>query len=393
MTDHILVLNVGSSSIKFAAYRAAEDGPPTLSGSITGVGRAPVMKVKLADGGETPPPPSMAAEDPTETLIDRLVEWLETALTDLRLVAAGHRVVHGGQRYADPVLVDDEVLAVLETFRPLAPNHQPGNLAGVREVARMRPDLPQVACFDTAFHRTQPRLAQLFALPRALSDEGVLRYGFHGLSYEHIAAELPRRAAEDAEGRVVVAHLGAGASACAMRGRRSTATSMGFTALDGLMMGKRPGLLDPGVVLHLLTEKGMSAPEVAKLLNNQCGLLGVSGISDDLRDLEASDDPRAAEAIDLFAYRAIQVIGGLAATLGGLDAIVFTAGVGEHSARMRAKIAEGFEWLGLWLDPEANADHATLISTPESAVRAYVIPTDEEGVIARHTRRLTHFAA
>ena len=271
---------------------------------------------------------------------------------------------------------------------PLAPHHQPDNLAGVNAVAAARPGLPQVACFDTAFHRTQPRLAQIFAIPRALTDDGIIRYGFHGLSYEHIASVLPHHAGARADGRVVVAHLGHGASLCAMRERKSVATSMGFTALDGLVMGKRPGTLDPGVVLHLLQDKNMSVEEVADLLHNRSGLLGVSGLSDDMRDLLGNGDARAKEAVDLFIFRAVREIGALVAVLGGLDGLVFTAGIGENAGEVRARIAAGLDWLGLRLDADSNDANATRISAPDSAIEVFVIPTDEERVIAHYTRNL-----
>jgi len=385
MTGTILVLNVGSSSIKFASYPADTDAIPVLAGSITGIGRSPKLTIKGGDAGDSIGP--LAASDTTPDLIARLVGWLETEGGD-SLVAAGHRVVHGGQDFSAPVIVNDPILAKLERFEPLAPNHQPHNLAGIRAVAAARPDLPQVACFDTAFHRTQPRLAQLYAIPRALADEGVIHYGFHGLSYDYIASVLPSIAGDRADGKVIVAHLGHGASLCAMRDRKSVATTMGFTALDGLVMGKRPGRLDPGVVLHLLQDKGMEISAVADLLNGQSGLLGVSGISDDMRDLLASDDARAREAVDLFIYRLVEEIGALIALLGGLDLLVFTAGIGENAPEIRSGVSAKLAWLGLELDPAANKSGQTRISTPASAVEVLVIPTDEEGVIARSTRQL-----
>lgn len=384
MMETILVLNVGSSSIKFAVYPAHEDADPVIAGQISGIGRSPKLTMKSAPATESLG--VLAADEDHASLIRRLVVWLENALGDHRLVAAGHRVVHGGRDYTAPVMIDDDVFRNLETLEPLAPHHQPDNLAGVKAVAAARPDLPQVACFDTAFHRTQPRLAQLFAIPRALTDEGIIRYGFHGLSYEHIASVLPHHAGARADGRVIVAHLGHGASLCAMHGRRSVATSMGFTALDGLVMGKRPGTLDPGVVLHLLQDKDMSVEEVADLLHNRSGLLGVSGLSDDMRDLVGNSDARAKEAVDLFVFRAVREIGALVAVLGGIDGLVFTAGIGENAGEIRGRIAAGLEWLGLRLDAESNDANATRLSTPDSAVDVFVIPTDEERVIAKFTR-------
>ncbi len=385
MTGTILVLNVGSSSIKFASYPADTDAEPVLAGAITGIGRSPKLAVKGRNAGDAIGP--LAASDTTPDLIARLVGWLESEGGD-SLVAAGHRVVHGGRDFSAPVIVNDGIMARLEGFESLAPNHQPHNLAGIRAVAAARPGLPQVACFDTAFHRTQSRLAQLYAIPHALTDEGVLHYGFHGLSYDYIASVLPSIAGDRADGKVIVAHLGHGASLCAMRDRKSMATTMGFTALDGLVMGKRPGRLDPGVVLHLLQDKGMEISAVADLLNGQSGLLGVSGISDDMRDLLASDDVRAREAVDLFIYRLVEEIGALTALLGGLDLLVFTAGIGENAPEIRAGVSTKLSWLGLELDPAANASGQTRVSTSASAIEALVIPTDEEGVIARSTRQL-----
>ncbi|SLN66176.1 acetate/propionate family kinase [Oceanibacterium hippocampi] len=386
MTEAVLVLNSGSSSIKFAVYPAQDEAPPVCAGKITGIGRSPEIWARggapVAEFGR------LAPDEPHAVLIERLVDWLGKGLRDNRLVAAGHRVVHGGREYAAPVLVDDIVMEKLGALTALAPQHQPHNLAGMRALAAARPGLPQVACFDTAFHRTQPRLAQLFAIPRALSDDGIIRYGFHGLSYQYIAGQLPHHAGRRAEGRIIVAHLGHGASLCALRKRKSVATSMGFTALDGLMMGRRPGALDPGVVLHLLRDRGMSLDEVSDLLNLRSGLLGVSELSDDMRDLFASDDPRAREAVDLFAYRAISEIGALAAVLGGIDGLVFTAGIGEKAGAVRKRIAAGLGWLGLRLDDDANDANAIRISAPGSAIAAFVIPTDEESVIASDTRRL-----
>ncbi len=386
MTETVLVLNVGSSSIKFAVYPADGDDEPVCAGRISGIGRSPSL---MATGpAATEDFGSLDPEANHASLIGRLVAWLEKALVGYRLVAAGHRIVHGGRDYAAPVMIDYDVLRELEALVSLAPRHQPDNLAGVRAIADARPGLPQVACFDTAFHRTQPRLAQLFAIPRALTDEGILRYGFHGLSYEYIASVLPRHAGARADQRVVVAHLGHGASLCAMREGESVATSMGFTALDGLVMGKRPGTLDPGVVLHLLQDKGLSVSEVADMLHNQSGLLGVSGLSDDMRDLIESGDSQAKEAVDLFVFRAVREIGALVAVLEGIDVLVFTAGIGENVSEVRSRIAAGFAWLGLRLDTIANQSNRTRISTPDSAVEVFVIPTDEESVIARHTREV-----
>jgi acetate kinase len=300
----------------------------------------------------------------------------------------GHRVVHGGIRHSKPARVTPELLAELEELVPLAPLHEPHNLAPIRTAMEISPELPQVACFDTAFHRTAPELEQAFALPYTLYDEGVRRYGFHGLSYEYIASVLPERAPEIAEGRVIVAHLGNGCSACAMQARRSIATTMGFTALDGIPMGTRCGALDPGVLLHLLQQKAMTADALVDLLYRRSGMLGLSGVSSDFRELLASGEPRARFAIDFFCYNIARHIGSLAAALGGLDGLVFTAGVGENAAAIRNKICEACAWLGLELDAAANNQHQTRISTPNSRVAAFVIRTDENLMIARHARAL-----
>lgn len=360
MTPAILVLNAGSSSLKFALYAAA-DLAALHRGALCGGSQAAML----------------------EALLGRLDALAGTA----QVVAAGHRIVHGGAAHAAPARVTPALLAELESYAPLAPAHQPYNLAGIRALARRWPQLPQIACFDTAFHRTQPRLAQLFALPRRYAEQGVLRYGFHGLSYEYIATRLPDLGI-GVDARVIVAHLGHGASLCALRGGRSVATTMGFSTLDGLMMGQRCGALDAGVVLHLLRQ-GHDPATLERLLNEESGLLGVSGLSDDVRVLEASPDPRAREALELFAYRAARELGSLVAALGGLDALVFTAGIGEHSAAMRERIAALARWAGVELDAGANARHAERISAAGARVGVYVVPTDEESVIARAAHAAT----
>jgi acetate kinase len=303
----------------------------------------------------------------------------------IELIAVGHRVVHGGPEYAQPVIISDEVLSNLERYVPLAPLHQPNNLAAIRALRARAPDLSQVACFDTAFHRTHSALADHYAIPEALYSEGVRRYGFHGLSYEYVASRLQEIAPEIASGRVIVAHLGSGASMCALSEGRSVESTMGFTALDGIPMGTRPGQLDPGVVLYLIEEKQLSAAQVQRLLYHECGLKGLSGISNDVRELDGSHDPKARFALDYLVYRVSLHAGMLAAALKGIDAFVFTAGIGENSPVMRARIAESLAWLGGHVDPAANAANATVISTPESQFRIYVIPTDEEQMIAKHT--------
>ena len=388
MTDVVLVLNVGSSSVKFALYpKGADDAPPILRGKIAGIGTDPVLTAR--DGAGSPlPADAFFQPDPAaapDALMAVLLDWLGRRPGAIRIAAAGHRVVHGGRDHEGPARVTAALMTELEALVPLAPLHQPQNFAAIRAVAASSPDLPQVACFDTSFHRTQDRLAQLFALPRALSAAGVIRYGFHGLSYDHIARILPSHLGERAEGRVIVAHLGNGASMCAMKARRSVATSMGFTALDGLMMGRRCGAIDPGVILHLIDGMGMNTSEVSHLLYNECGLLGVSGLSNDMRTLEASAAPQAREAIDLFCYRAACELSALATAIEGLDAIVFTAGIGENSAKVRSLICDRLAWLGVALDTEANDRNATRISTAASGIQVLVLPTDEESVIARAT--------
>ncbi len=387
MAEAILVLNAGSSSVKFAVYeRSGEALEPFLRGQVAGIGTAAELRLEGeagVEGAEALPPGAghdAALQAALRAVYDRL--------GGLTLAAAGHRIVHGGRRFTAPVAVDDAVLASLRELEPLAPLHQPHNLAAIEAVRRVAPELPQVACFDTAFHRTQPRVAQGFALPRAYTERGVLRYGFHGLSYESIAGRLPAYDAHAAAGRTIVAHLGAGSSLCALDSGRSVATTMGLTALDGLPMGQRCGSLDPGAVLYLMQAEGLSVAELERLLYRESGLLGVSGISADMRVLLDSPDPRAEEAVALYCYRAQREIGGLVAALGGLDALVLTAGIGESAAEVRQRIAGGLDWLGLQLDPAANEAGGPRISTPGSAVSAWVIPTDEERIIAAHTAAL-----
>ena len=388
MPDAILVLNAGSSSVKYAVYRRDEDGTLTLClrGQVEGIGGQARLHVDDLQGGVDTR--ELAAGADHDTALAAVLEAVRGHLGGLTLVAAGHRVVHGGQSYSAPVPIDAAVLEDLLRLEPLAPLHQPHNLAAVEAVRRVAPQLPQVACFDTAFHRTQPAVAQRFALPRAFEQRGVVRYGFHGLSYEYIAARLPEYDPAAAAGRTVIAHLGAGASLCALSGGRSVATTMGFTALDGLPMGQRCGNIDPGVILHLLQQEDWSAAQIERLLYRESGLLGVSGLSADMRVLLDSDDPAAEEAVDLFCHRTLREIGGLAAVLGGLDAVVFTAGIGEHAAPIRKRILEGLAWLGVEFDDAANQADGPRISAAGSAVRAWVIPTDEERVIAAHAARL-----
>lgn len=391
MTNAVLVLNVGSSSLKFAVYPDSE-GTSTaiLRGKIAGIGTDPVFSAK--DGaGRVMPHDGFEVPDRTagpDDLITPLLHWIEANGGGATIRAAGHRVVHGGLHHAGPAHVTDALLSELDALVPLAPLHQPHNLAAIRRIAASFPGLPQVACFDTSFHRTQDRIAQLFALPRGLSDTGILRYGFHGLSYDYIAGIFPLHLGDRAEGRVIVAHLGNGASMCALKERRSVATTMGFTALDGLMMGSRCGALDPGVVLYLMTQLNMTAQDVTSLLYEKSGLLGVSGLSSDMAALEASSAPEAQEAITLFCYRAAGELASLASAIGGLDAVIFTAGIGEKSAMVRTRICDRLRWMGVALDADANERDATRISAIESEVDVLVIQTDEEAVIAQATRSL-----
>lgn len=388
MTDAVLVLNAGSSSIKFSIFdvrAGAIAAPPICAGIIENIGHSAhfsahdAAKAVLAE--ET-----LAGTATHETAIERLLAWIDQRFADRALVAAGHRVVHGGDRYDVPILIDGAVIAELRRLIPLAPLHQPHHIAAIEALARLHPTLPQIACFDTGFHRTQPTIATRFAVPRALFDEGVRRYGFHGLSYEYIASALPKVAGSAvASGRVIVAHLGAGASLCAMVAGLSVATTMGFTALDGLPMGRRCGAIDPGVLLYLMVEKGMDSAAISHMLYFESGLLGVSGISDDMRELLASADARAGEAIDLFVYRIGREVGSLAAAMGGLDALVFTAGIGEHAPEIRRRVVEQAAWLGLAPDEAANRDGGPCLTRPDSKVSAWVIPTDEELMIARHS--------
>lgn len=383
----VVSLNSGSSSIKFALYGLDEQGAPLLSagGKIEGIGIAPHLVARTADGTTILDSNWPGGANLTHAhLLKELFDWALAHLDGYEVAAIGHRVVHGGTQFAAPRLIDEALLDALDALCPLAPLHQPHNLAAIRAIRALQPDLPQVACFDTAFHHDKPSLASRLAIPRALHDQGIRRYGFHGLSYEYIAHRLRDIDPALAGGRVIAAHLGNGASLCAMRDGQSVDTTMGFTALDGLMMGTRSGSIDPGVVLHLQTQMGMSAAEVEQLLYKQSGLLGVSGISSDMRALAASDAPEAEEAIALFTWRAAREAGALVASLGGLDGLVFTAGIGENNADVRSRICRRLEWLGLEIDELANAGHGPVISLPDSRVKILVVPTDEERMIALH---------
>ena len=386
MADAILVLNAGSSSLKFETFVLDGAGlARAVAGIVEDFDGRPRFTATRADGTSVGRRSWDGAIGHGGAL-DFLLGWLAEHGGGRTLVAVGHRVVHGGVEFAAPVRITPEVVQQLEALVPLAPLHQPGNVAPMKALAAQRPALPQVACFDTTFHLSQPPLAQLFAIPRALTDAGVRRYGFHGLSYEYVASVLPRHDARAAAGRTVVLHLGNGASMCALAAGRSVATTMGFTALDGLPMGTRCGAIDPGVLLYLMDERGMDARALETLLYKQSGLLGVSAISSDMRALLASSEPRAQEAVGLFCYRIGREVGSLAAALGGLDGMVFTAGIGEHAAPVRAAVCRDAAWLGVELDADANAAGGPRISTAASRVAVWVLPTDEELMIARHTR-------
>lgn len=388
--DCVLVLNAGSSSLKFAVYRRCRGAAWQLAvrGQIEGIGAAPHLSARDAVG-EALVTPELASEvRDRRSALDFLVGWLRTRFEGARLVGVGHRVVHGGAQHDGPVIVNARVLAELHELESLAPLHQPYNVFALELLSQRLPQVPQVACFDTSFHRTLPEVAQLLPLPPELRQHGIRRYGFHGLSCEYIASVLPQAAPELVGKRVIIAHLGSGASLCALRDGRSTETTMSFTALDGLCMGTRPGALDAGVVLYLFQVLRLSSQEVETLLYRNCGLLGISGISNDMRELEGSSEPAARLAVDYFVYRAVKEIGALTAVLGGLDGLVFTAGIGENSASIRARICAACAWLGVRLDASANDAAAARISQPGSTVSVLRIATNEELMIARHTGRL-----
>ena len=386
--DAIVVLNAGSSSIKFCTFRRNGAGlTREVRGQVSGLGTAPVLSARC--NGSSVAERSLGTDPMSHAdAMGVLLDFLRAELHGERIAGVGHRVVHGGLEFMEPTLVDAAVLARLERYCPLAPLHQPHNLAAIRLMLERMPGVPEVACFDTAFHRTIPEVAQLFALPPRFAAAGVRRYGFHGLSYEYVASVLPSLDERAACGRTVVFHLGNGSSMCAMAGGRSVATTMGFTAVDGLPMGTRTGALDPGVLLFMFDEMGMSVREMEHLLYRESGLLGMSGVSSDMRELLASDLPSAKLALDVFVYRARRELGSLAAALGGLDAVVFTAGIGENQAEVRRRICADADWLGVELDAAANDRHGPRISTDASRVSAWVVPTDEETMIARHVARL-----
>ncbi|SFI17693.1 acetate/propionate family kinase [Nitrosomonas sp. Nm34] len=387
----ILVVNAGSSSLKFSVFRVngAENLPLVIRGQMEGIGTSPCLKARDATG--TLLVESDLTTSEAATVGDALTlvgAWLRERLQHESLFAVGHRVVHGGTQFSHPVLVDREVLMALEQLIPLAPLHQPHNLAAIRAIGERQPQIPQVACFDTAFHRTHPQIADLYALPWKYYESGVRHYGFHGLSYEYIALTLPKMAPEIANGRAIVAHLGSGASLCALQAGKSIDSTMGFSPLDGVPMGTRPGALDPGVLLHLVNQCGLSGIELEKLLYKESGLLGLSGISNDMRMLLESHESRAQLAVEYFVHYTAKQIGALAAVLGGVDGIVFTAGIGEHSPVIRARILQACAWLGVSLDTVANERGDSCISSTGSKVSAWVVPTNEELMIARHTLAL-----
>jgi acetate kinase len=389
MGKSILVINAGSSSIKFSVFEATTERSLVVGvhGQVEGIGERPQLEVADALGREIANQ-SITGMD-HRAAISAIHEWFGAHVgSEATFAGIGHRIVHGGATYSEPVLIDEGVLAALERLVPLAPLHQPHNLAAIRAIAAVAPEVPQVACFDTAFHSSQPTVAQAFALPRELSARGIRRYGFHGLSYEYIVSRLVELAPASVNGKLIVAHLGNGASMCAIEHGRSIATTMSFTAVDGLPMGTRTGALDPGVILFLLQHEGMGAEAIQHLVYEQSGLLGVSGLSSDMRTLLASAAPAAKEAIELFVYRIGRELGSLVAALGGLETFVFTGGIGEHAAEIRARVCRQAHWAGIALDEEANARNAPLISGSHSAVSVWVVPTDENLIVARHTRRL-----
>ena len=384
MTEAVLTLNAGSSSLKVALFPASGD-QPMVTGLVDSIGPNAALKLKNERGEAIAPAPGDMSTH--AGAMQTVVATLRRAYPDLDLVAIGHRVVHGGDRHTAPALIDAAELLALEALSPFAPLHQPHNLAGIRAAMESFPGVPQVACFDTAFHRNHPWVNDTFALPRSFYDEGVRRYGFHGLSYDYVSGELARTAPQLAEGRVVIAHLGNGASMCALQDGRSMASTMGFSALDGLPMGTRSGQLDPGVLLYLMDQRGMSAAEISDLLYKKSGLLGLSGLSNDMRKLEAAGTPDAAQAIDYFVFRAQREVGAMAAALGGIDALVFCGGIGENSRLIRARICERLDWMGIEIDHQRNAANDRVISSEMARTTVMIIPTNEELVIARAARK------
>src|ERR1700744_4195018 len=387
MDDYALVLNAGSSSLKFCVFQRADGNEWQIAarGQIEGIGTSPRLSAKDLHGTLLADNRLDAGVRDGHAAIDALAAWLQSRWAGARVLGVGHRVVHGGVRFGQPVVLPRQILEDLSELIPLAPLHQPYNLAAIEAVFDRLPDVPQVACFDTSFHSKHSPVAKLVPLPRSICKSGLQRYGFHGLSYEYIASVLPEVAPEIAQGRIIVAHLGSGASLCALKHGKSIDTSLGFTALDGLCMGTRPGALDSGVVLYLFQNLGLTPKEVETMLYKQSGLLGISCISNDMRDQLGRNEPYARLAVDYFIYRAAKEIGALVAVLGGIDGLVFTAGIGENSAEIRRRICEACAWLGVELDTDANVNRGPRISTRQSKISAWVVPTNEELMIARHT--------
>ena len=394
MDDYALVLNAGSSSLKFCVFRrpVAAKWLVEARGQIEGIGTSPRLLAKGTDGKVIAANELNADVRDGRSAIDALASWLRSNYGRARVLGVGHRVVHGGAIYAQPTIVTPKVLADLCDLVPLAPLHQPHNLAAIQAVFERLPDVPQVACFDTGFHMGRPQIAGIIPLPISIRKTGLQRYGFHGLSYEYVTSMLPETAPEIAKGRIIIAHLGSGASLCAVDGGKSVDTTMSFTALDGLCMGTRPGTIDPGAVLYMFQNLGLTVKEVESILYKKSGLLGISGVSNDMRDLLASTASEARLAVDYFAYRAAKEIGALAAVLRGIDGLVFTAGIGENSPEVRRRICEACSWLGIELDIKANSNGESRISTPRSKVSTWVVPTNEELMIARHTGSLLGLA-
>lgn len=389
MKKGILTINAGSSSIKFALFPLLKPIPEqaVVVGQIDGIGAAETKLVAKDDQGQKIANEALAGGANHQQAFDHLLKWFMAHEAGWTIAAVGHRVVHGGERYTRPTMLDKPAVAQLTELFPLAPLHQPHNVAGILALQALLPEAPQVACFDTAFHRTQPEVAQMFGLPRALTEEGIKRYGFHGLSYEFITHRLGEISPK-ARGRVIVAHLGNGASMAAIVDGKCVATTLGFSTIDGLIMGTRCGALDPGVVLHLMETKGWGVKEMTKVLYKESGLLGISGISQDMRTLLASDKAEAAQAVELFCYRIARELGSLAAAAGGVDALVFTGGIGEHAAEVRRRVCLQSAWLGIGLDLDANESSQLRINNPDSQVEVLVIPTNEEWMIAQHTQKL-----
>jgi len=383
MTEVIMVINSGSSSIKFSVFACQQKLNLLYHGEIESISESPCLKIFNANHAQILK--QNISFKGTEAGLRAFFNWFEHLPDSMKLKAVGHRIVHGGKYFSRPTLVTEKVMKEIASLIPFAPFHEPQNLEAIKNIKKIYPKMPQVVCFDTTFHRTQEKLATLFAIPIALTDEGLVRYGFHGISYEYIASVITKHIGAVGNKRVIVAHLGNGASMCAMQKRKSVATSMGLTPLDGLMMGTRCGRIDPGLLLYLLREKKYTAKQVEDLLYLESGLLGVSGISNDVRELLANKNAHAKEAIDLFCYRAALEFGSLAAALKGCDAFVFTAGIGEHAPIIRKKICERLAWLGIKIDDKANKKNAAIISKKGSNILVSVIPTNEEYMIAKHT--------